>query len=66
MSKAYKCDRCGTLFNHVSIYGATVEGSITRKFKDHWYPNHLDFCKDCGKSLEKILKKWFRDREDVN
>lgn len=55
--KAYKCDRCGLLFeDKVKYQKYSIANSITR---NHYY----DLCFDCSIGLEKWMDK-FKDEEN--
>jgi len=66
MSKAIKCDRCGkfSAIQYYSIGGEDILGGI-RWDTDNPRPGEkFDLCGKCGGELRKILKEWWRKKEE--
>ena len=61
MAKAYKCDRCGKLFER-SLLPDIVVVTDTWRMLD----TRLDFCSECQQSLENWLKESKDSKEKPN
>lgn len=49
--KAYKCDRCGQLFENKASYEKYV-------IKNHIYNGFFDLCEECQNELEEWMDKF--------
>lgn len=52
MAKAFKCDRCGKMYE----YDKVPEICMT-VYRNNYADRYLDFCEDCQKQLERWLRK---------
>ncbi len=65
MTKAFKCDACGTLFESKgtgSSYGADLSGiGLMSSLRVGWYPDSIDICPQYVTPLREFLWHWWNN-----